>query len=81
LFMGLNIFGSSFFTSLNNGVISAVISFLRTLVFQTSAVLLLPLIISPPLNGVWLSVVVAEFLSFVVTMIFMIANRKKYNYA
>ncbi len=81
LFMGLNIFGSSFFTALNNGVISAVVSFLRTLVFQTSSVLLLPLIISPPLNGVWLSVVVAEFLSFVVTVIFMIANRKKYNYA
>jgi Na+-driven multidrug efflux pump len=75
---GYNIFGSSFFTALNNGPVSAVISFLRTLVFQTASVLLLPEIFK--LDGVWMSVIVAEVLSAVVTTVFLIAKRKRYNY-
>ncbi|MBD5384527.1 MAG: MATE family efflux transporter [Ruminococcaceae bacterium] len=78
LFAGVNIFGSSMFTALNNGLISALISFLRTLVFQISAVLLLPLIFK--VDGIWASVVVAELAAFVITVIFIIAKRKKYGY-
>lgn len=80
LFAGFNIFGSSFFTALNNGLISAVISFLRTLVFQTSTVILLPLLFSEPLDGVWFSVIVAEALSFAVTAFFIALKKKEYNY-
>ena len=78
LITGFNIFGSAFFTALNNGVVSAVISFLRTLVFQISAVLILPELLK--LDGVWLSIIVAELASAAVTVAFMIAKRKKYNY-
>ena len=76
---GFNIFGSAFFTALGNGIISAIISFLRTLVFQISAVFILPLFLG--LNGIWISIVVAEILSLTVTMSFFITKRKKYNYA
>lgn len=78
LFAGIAIFGSSFFTALNNGLISAVISFLRTLVFQIVAVLVFPLIWQ--LDGIWFSVVAAEIFSVIITVIFLIANRKKYRY-
>ena len=78
LFAGFNIFGSSFFTALNNGLISAVISFLRTLVFQISAVLILPMIMG--LDGIWFAIIVAEVLSSVVTIFFLILKRKQYNY-
>ncbi len=78
LISGFNIFASSFFTALNNGVVSAIISFLRTLVFQVAAILILPLIWE--LNGIWLAVVVAEILALIVSVIFLISNRKKYNY-
>lgn len=78
LFAGVNIFGSSMFTALNNGLISALISFLRTLVFQISAVLLLPPIFK--VDGIWASVVVAELAACVITVIFIIAKRKKYGY-
>lgn len=83
LFAGLAIFGSSFFTALGNGPISALISVLRTLVFQIGAVFLLPLCFKNPENkviGIWLSVVVAELMAVVVMSIFMIVKRKKYNY-
>ena len=80
LFAGFNIFGSSFFTALNNGAVSAIISFLRTLVFQTSTVILLPMLFGIPLDGVWFSVIVAEALSFAVTAAFLITKRKQYNY-
>lgn len=76
---GINIFASSFFTALNNGVVSASISFLRTLVFQIAMILILPLILG--LNGIWFAVVFAEILSLIVSLIFLICNRKKYNYA
>ena len=83
LFSGFAIFGSSFFTALNNGPISAAISFLRTLVFQVIAIYTLPLLFKNPddkVKGIWLSIVVAEALAVVVTAIFMLAKRKKYNY-
>ncbi len=78
VFAGMAIFGSSFFTALNDGVTSAIISFLRTLVFQISAVILLPLIWET--DGIWASIIVAELMAFVVTIIFMIAKKKKFNY-
>ena len=75
---GFNIFGSSFFTALNNGGVSAIISFLRTLVFQISAVMLLPMIFE--LDGVWISVIASEVLSAIVTLLFLITKKKKYGY-
>lgn len=78
LFAGINIFGSSFFTALNNGLISALISFLRTLVFQITAVLVLPIFLKT--DGIFLSVSVAEFCAFVLTIAFILAKRKKYGY-
>lgn len=75
---GLNIFGSAFFTALNNGFVSAVISFLRTLVFQIAGLLILPAIFG--LDGIWYSLVTAELLSFTVTASFLVAMRKKYQY-
>ena len=84
LFTGFAIFGSSFFTALNNGPVSAIISFLRTLLFQTLAVVTLPLIFEAlggdGINGIWMSVVAADALAVIVTVIFMLAKRKKYNY-
>lgn len=78
LFAGVAIFGSAFFTALNNGFTSALISFLRTLVFEVAAVMLLPLVCE--LDGIWMSIIVAEFMAVVVTLILLIANRKKYQY-
>ena len=78
LLMGLNIFTSSFFTALNNGAVSAGISFLRTLVFQISAVLLLPVILD--VDGIWLAVTCAEVLAGIVSASFLLGMRKKYNY-
>lgn len=78
LVTGFNIFGSSFFTALNNGIISAVISFLRTLVFQVVAVLILPMLFK--LDGVWFSIIFAELLAAAVTVFFFIRMRKRYNY-
>ena len=78
LFSGLAIFGSSFFTALNDGLTSALISFLRTLVFQCLAVLILPRIWK--LDGIWLSTVVADILAVAVTVLFLVGKRKKYRY-
>ena len=84
LFTGTAIFGSSFFTALNNGPVSAVISFLRTLVFQSVTVFLLPFIFEKAggdgIIGIWLSIVIAEALAVIVTVVFILAKRKKYNY-
>lgn len=76
---GFNIFASSFFTALNDGVVSAAISFLRTLVFQVAMIFILPALFE--LNGIWLAVVLAEILSLGVSIVFLAENRKKYNYA
>lgn len=78
LFMGYAIFCSSFFTALNDGVTSAIISIFRTLVFQVGAVILLPLILD--INGVWLSIIVAELMAVVFSILFLILKRKKYHY-
>lgn len=78
LLSGFSIFGSSFFTALNNGLISAIISFLRTLVFQIIAVIIFPLIWG--LDGIWLSIVAAEVMAVAVTVLFLIGKRKKYHY-
>lgn len=76
---GFNIFSSAFFTALNNGLVSAIISFLRTLVFQVATILILPEIWG--LNGIWIAIVFAEVLSLIVSIIFLISKRKKYQYA
>ena len=78
VFMGYAIYSSGFFTALNDGLTSALISFLRTLVFQTAAVLLLPLIWG--IDGVWVSIVAAEFMAVIFSVIFLITKRKKYHY-
>lgn len=78
LICGVNIYGSSFFTALNNGLLSALISFLRTLVFQISAVLVLPIFFA--LNGIWISVSVSEILTLLVTIICLLKMRDRYHY-
>ena len=78
LFAGLAIYGSSFFTALGNGLVSALISFLRTLVFQVAAVLIFPLIWG--LDGIWFSIVAAELVAALVTVAFLAGKRKKYHY-
>lgn len=78
LFSGMAIFGSSFFTALNNGLISALISFLRTIVFEVSGVLLIPIILG--IDGIWISIVVANGLAAFVTVLFLLAKRKRYHY-
>lgn len=78
LVMGFNIFGSSFFTALNNGPVSAAISFLRTLICQIAAVMLLPIVLG--LDGIWWSVVIAELMSLVITGYFYIRLKKDYYY-
>ena len=78
IFMGFAIYGSSFITALNDGLTSAAISFLRTLVFQVAAVLLLPTIWD--IDGIWMSIVVAEFMAVVLTAAFLATKRRKYHY-
>lgn len=75
---GINIFASSFFTALNNGAVSAAISFLRTLIFQSTAVIVLPMIWE--LDGIWLSITVAEVFALIISVTFLAAKKKKYNY-
>ena len=78
LFSGVGIFGSSFFTAMNDGLISALIAFMRTLIFQSGAVFLFPLLWG--VDGIWLSVVLAEAMALLVTGLFFIGNRRKYHY-
>ena len=78
LFCGFSIFSSSFFTALNNGLVSALISFLRTLVFQLLSILTIPLFLGS--DGIWLATACAEFLSLIFSLIFVLANRRKYHY-
>lgn len=79
LFGGFNAFGSSFFTALGDGAVSAAISFLRTLVFQTAVILFLPFLLG--LDGVWLAIGLAELLALGVTTAFFLTKKKKYRYA
>ena len=78
LFTGINIWGSSFFTALNNGLVSALISFLRTLVFQVATILILPLFFG--LTGIWCAMVAADVLAALVTIVFLITLRRRYGY-
>ena len=78
LLCGFNIYGSSFFTALNNGMVSAAISFLRTVVFEVAAVLILPLFFG--LDGVWCAITVAELASILITIGAFSALRKRYQY-
>lgn len=78
LFCGIAIFGSGFFTSLNNGLVSAIISFLRTIVFQIVAVIVFPLLWG--IDGIWLSLVVAELMAAAVTVLFLVGMQRKYQY-
>ena len=78
LFSGLAILGSAFFTALNDGLVSATISILRTIVFQVGCVLILPIFWK--LDGIWLAIAFSEALSAATTVFFLIAMRKKYNY-
>lgn len=77
--MGINVWGSAFFTALGNGLVSATISFLRTLLFQITVVLVLPIFLG--IDGIWLAIVAAEFLALIVTASFFVTKRKKYQYA
>jgi len=78
LICGFNIFASSFFTSLNDGLISALISFARTLLFQIVTILVMPIIWG--VDGIWLSVAVAEVLALIVSVVCLLTKKKKYNY-
>lgn len=78
LFVGFAIFSSSFFTALSNGLVSALIAFLRTLVFQVAAVMLLPLVWG--VDGIWISVAVAELAAAALGYLFILLKRKKYGY-
>lgn len=79
LLCGFNLFGSSMFTALNNGLVSAVISFVRTLVCQIAAVLLLPMVFL--LDGIWLAIVAAELGALLLTVFCFFQFRKRYHYA
>ncbi len=78
LLAGFNIFASAFFTALNNGAVSAAISFLRTLVFQTLSVLILPLFFD--IDGIWMAITVAELFAFLFSLCFLFGMKKKYGY-
>ncbi len=78
LLSGVNIYASSFFTALNNGSISAAISFMRTLIFQTGAVLILPLLLG--IDGIWWAVTVSEVMACLISVVFLVVKRRKYHY-
>ena len=78
LLSGFSIWGASFFTALNNGLVSALISFLRTFLFQCAAVLIFPFFWG--LDGIWYAVVAAELLAAVMTSLFLLGKQKKYRY-
>ena len=78
LFSGFAILGSSFFTALNDGPVSAAISFLRTMVFQVAAVIIFPIFWE--VDGIWISIAAAELLAMVTALLFLKAKRKKYHY-
>ena len=78
LFAGYAIFSSAFFTALNDGVTSAIISFLRTFIFQIASVIILPILWQ--INGIWYSIIVAEVMAVLVSLVFIVTKRKKYGY-
>ena len=78
VFSGINIFSSGFFTALNNGLVSAILSFLRALVFQTFFVFLLPALFKA--EGIWFATIATEAFAFMTAVFFLVFMRKKYNY-
>ena len=78
IFAGISIFASSFFTALNNGFVSAVISFLRTFVLQFIFVIILPPFLG--IDGIWLSIVIAEMISFFISIFYLITKKRVYHY-
>ena len=78
LLAGFNIFTSGFFTALNNGAVSAAISFLRTLVFQAGSVVILPILLG--VDGIWWAITAAEIFAFIISGIFLVLKRNKYHY-
>ncbi len=78
LLAGFCIFISSFFTALNDGLTSAIVSFLRTLVFRTGCVIVMPMLWD--VDGIWWSMLTADALAFVVSVAFVVGKRKKYHY-
>ncbi len=78
LLSGFNIYASGFFTALNNGAVSAAISFLRTLVFQAGSVIVLPILLD--VDGIWWAITAAEVFAFIISGIFLLAKRNKYHY-
>ena len=78
LLAGFNIFCSGFFTALGNGAVSALISFLRVLVFQASSVIILPLFLE--IDGIWWAITVSEVLAAIVSAVFLLAKRQRYHY-
>lgn len=78
IIVGFNIFASSFFTALNDGGVSAAISFLRTFIFKMTAILILPILFK--LDGIWFADVTAEVFAFIISLVFLFAKRKKYRY-
>ena len=78
LLSGLNIFASGFFTALNNGAVSAAISFLRTLVFQAGSVVVLPILLG--VDGFWWAITAAEIFAFIISGVFLVLKRNKYHY-
>lgn len=78
LIIGVNIYASSFFTALNDGAVSAAISFLRSLVFQVLVIMVLPILMG--VEGIWYSLLVSEICSLLVTLVFLASNKKKYQY-
>ena len=78
LMAGVNIYVSSFFTALNNGAVSAAVSFLRTLVFQMLCVLILPELFG--IDGIWWAIAIAEALAFIISILFLLIKRKQYHY-
>ena len=79
LFMGFSIYASSFFTALNDGFVSAAISFCRTMIFETGAVIILPFFLG--VSGIWYSIIAAEFMAVCLSLFFLIRKAKKYGYA
>ena len=78
LMSGIAIFGSAFFTALNNGLVSGIQSFLRTILYQVATVLIFPMLWD--IDGIWYSIVASEGLAMLTAIIFFITMRKKYNY-
>ncbi len=78
LMSGFNVFGSAMFTALNNGLISALISFMRTLVIQSAAILILPIFFD--VSGIWFAISAAEAVTLIITFTFIVKYRKRYGY-